>query len=855
MIPANPAVARAERLVRELEGAAPEAVELATRASLAVRVEPELLRALRLSLAPRLDVAAESDLWFSPLVRSRGPDGVVLFPEVSALLRERLRRRPEALRRAWKTTESLHRGISWALHLEERVAWLAASREDPRSAIDEALAPAVAAVIEQGRTGLARWASRALPRMPAAARATTSAWVLALAAARSTGHFPDLGVPPPQGLLEADLRFLLPQGPEVDLGIRREGEVLILGEEEGPALQVPDTDPRLVEVRWSGPAGEERRLVGLPAGTAVRFQVGRGPVRLRAASGAVYELAAEPEPRKPARQPGLAETGLPVIQVAGPWRHALDGPERRRLEEILPAILRSRRWFAGKARQVRLAAVDTVVPFGRGNRLANTDLALIRVEYFEGEPEIYATPLSLARGKEAERFLERLPQAVWARVVAAGGEGILVEALASPEFHVALLKELRRGQRLRRGNATIELTPSPLFEELAGPQPGPPVALAGEQASSLVRFGDRLVLKLFRRVEPGVHPEAEVGRFLTERAEFRHAPRFAGEIWLRQSRSETTCLGILQEFVPNEGDAWSYTLDGLRRYLERLLTRPGELRVVEAESPRHPLDLPDPEVLRAAAEWIGTYLPMVSLLGERTAELHIALSSDLSNRGFAPEPFSSLYRRSFYQSVRTTVSRSLALLRSRLGRLPPALWKEAEEVLGREEALLARLRSLVDTETGGVRIRCHGDCHLGQVLFTGKDFVFLDFEGDPGRPLSERRLKRPAFRDVASMLRSFDYAAYAAVAEHDGGGGSSPGLGRAAEAWVRWVSSAFLENYLSRAAGSPFVPDRRETVRLLLDTCLLEKACHELRYEMDNRPDWAGVPLRAILRLAGEGEA
>jgi maltose alpha-D-glucosyltransferase/alpha-amylase len=369
--------------------------------------------------------------------------------------------------------------------------------------------------------------------------------------------------------------------------------------------------------------------------------------------------------------------------------------------------------------------------------------------------------------------------------------------------------------------------------------------------------GDRLILKLFRRLEAGINPDLEIGRFLTEETDFRHVPRVAGWLELRGRGSEPVTVAMLQELIPNEGDAWSFTQDALGRYLLRVLTGWGQGERGVAEVPAGNLvelaeRTPGPEVF----DRIGTYLPTIRLLGERTAELHIALASG-RGKDFAPEPFSELYQRSLYDSMRTRAKKSLRLLAQRLATLPEAERIAAGELLSAEERIVDRFKRLLSRKIAAERIRTHGDYHLGRVLYTGRDFCPLDFEGEPSRSLSERRLKRSPLRDVAAMLRSFQYAAYVKLFEEASAGVASPELLPELERWVlyweRWVSAAFLRAYFDRARGASFLPPSAEERALLLDTFVLEKAIHELAHELNDRPAWVRIPLQGIRQILGAG--
>jgi maltose alpha-D-glucosyltransferase/alpha-amylase len=250
---------------------------------------------------------------------------------------------------------------------------------------------------------------------------------------------------------------------------------------------------------------------------------------------------------------------------------------------------------------------------------------------------------------------------------------------------------------------------------------------------------------------------------------------------------------------------------------------------------------------------MGTYLPSAQLMGQRTAELHRVLASAPDDPAFAPEPFGTLYQRSLVQSLRNLTRQSFQLLRRRLSGLPEDARADAERVLGLEAAILQRTREAFARKVSAVRTRLHGDLHLGQILYTGRDFVIIDFEGEPMRSLSERRLKRTPLRDVAGMVRSFQYAAQSALLKRVAGGQVRREDAAALAPWVRvwesWASAAFLGGYLRAAAGAAHLPAAREELSAILDASLLEKALYELAYELNNRPDWVHIPLRGILQL------
>jgi maltose alpha-D-glucosyltransferase / alpha-amylase len=585
--------------------------------------------------------------------------------------------------------------------------------------------------------------------------------------------------------------------------------------------------------------------------------VGELPYFITLGPHGFFMFALEPQRVAALAAPGPdGAAALPILRVAGGWEDVLRGKARDALEDVLPAYIRARRWFGGKARPVKATVIREAVPVAGAAPLAY--VLLVEVQYLEGDAQTYVLPLAFATGDRAERVRADLPYAAVASVeVGASGEtGVLYEALSERAFCTALLDAIARRRRLRGADGELACTPTaamrrPLVDAIEGGL-AEPAPVKAEQSNTSVVYGDRFILKMFRRLESGINPDLEIGRFLTDGASFPHVPRVAGAIEYLSNRKEPLTLGIVQEFVPNEGDAWRYTLDVLRNYYDRAVTRP------EAEVPLSPeplLDLASSEIPPQATEAVRTYLEAAHLLGQRTAELHRALASNSSDPQFTPEPFTPMYQRSLYQSMRSLARQTLQLLSRRARDLPESLRPMAQQALDAEGQILGCFQALLDRKIGAMRIRTHGDYHLGQVLYTGKDFVIIDFEGEPARSLTERRLKRPALRDVAGMLRSFDYAAYAALFDLAERGGISehPGalsrLEAHARSWSLWVSVAFMKAYLAVAADTSFVPRGREEIQVLLDAHLLEKAVYELGYEMNNRPNWARIPLIGILNL------
>ncbi|RPI27451.1 MAG: maltose alpha-D-glucosyltransferase [Acidobacteria bacterium] len=551
-----------------------------------------------------------------------------------------------------------------------------------------------------------------------------------------------------------------------------------------------------------------------------------------------------------------SRTQIPILPEARSWKEVLEGRQRSSLESVLPEYLGTRRWFGGKARKIRAARIDDVVTFPYNDSQAY--LCFILVEYIQGDAETYLLPLNFAEGERAREITRTNPQIVLARFPGrqpGDGETVVYDPLFEPQFATALLSFMHAKRSIRGNAGGLEGWTSRQAKRLAESANGlEPYAVGAEQSNTSIVYGDEFILKVFRRLEPGINPDLELGRFLTDRG-FEHVPQVAGAIEYVRHGGQSTSLGILQTYVPNQGDAWEYTLEVLKRYFERVLAKSAQEREKMAGPDGHLFSLLHGEIPREKQEIVGTYLESARILGQRTGEMHVALASEKEDPEFAPEPYTTLSQRSLFQSLRSLSTQVLDLLRSRLSYLPESIRGEAQALAQDAERIVDTFKSLLEQKINAARIRIHGDYHLGQVLYTGKDFVIIDFEGEPARPLGERRLKRSPLRDVAGMLRSFDYAVHNALRVQQANGlirsEDVALLEPLAELWNTWVSVAFLKSYLDVASQGGFLPDNADDLELLLKVFVLEKAIYELGYELNNRPDWVSIPLRGIRELIG----
>lgn len=543
-----------------------------------------------------------------------------------------------------------------------------------------------------------------------------------------------------------------------------------------------------------------------------------------------------------------------MITIQDNWERAFDGPARREVEGLLPAFLMSSRWFGGKAKTIRSAHFSDILPVGLGH--ARMMLGFVDVSYAEGGTDTYTVPMTAALEAEADRVTHGQANAVIGSLNVVRPQGsqreILYDALWNEDCAYSLLASMGSRNEFRGSAGTIVGSATTLFNEMAlSHSTAPASVMKAEQSNTSVKFGDRVIMKLYRRVEPGVNPELEIGRTLAVRS-FHHSPDLVGALEYTRDTNEPITMAIAQKFIPNQGNAWEYTLSHLDRYFDGvsgLDPKQSFSGSSSIEARKRPPNTADP---------LLGFLDEARLLGCRTGELHMALGQPSRDPAFAPESCLSSYVQSRVQAMRQTTSRALTMLRNRLSTLSESDQEQGREVLGYEPAILNRLGSQNRASLTAMRIRCHGDYHLGQVLYTGNDFVIIDYEGEPAKPLHERRAKQIPLVDVAGMVRSFHYASHAALRQR-----LAPQTAEAArqrlvtwaEHWYHSVCTAFLSGYEAVAGQAPFSPQSQQEFQLLLDVHVLDKALYELTYELNNRPDWVALPLSGILQCVRSSTA
>ena len=500
----------------------------------------------------------------------------------------------------------------------------------------------------------------------------------------------------------------------------------------------------------------------------------------------------------------------------------LAGSGRNLLPQVLPGFLAKQRWFGSKSRSIAAASIGNV------ELLEDIHAALttIKVTFDDGPPETYQLPMMLAVGVNGERLRATAPDAVITTLHTADGPVVLCDATVDERFRARLL----------------ELTLPPV-ENIEVPVSR---VASSEQSNTSIIYDQSYILKLYRRLQTGENPDVEISRFLTDVAHFKNVPAYLGQLRNR----EGSTLAFLQAFAPNQGDGWEWMQEELGRFYESTAHSPAPENLGETASfVNQPAEAP--EVRKHGAP----SLDAAALLGRRTAELHLALATPTDDAAFCAEAYTPNDIGSDAARIHAQISAALDAMKQGMTQVPADLSERVASLLGQRKELLSRVHTLATSSPYrlGQRIRIHGDYHLGQVLRTESDFLIVDFEGEPARPLAERRRKQCPLRDVAGMMRSFSYAASAALNLHkQRHPESAPALEAWATAWERAACAGFVHSYREAIAAHPELLPQPEQAQAMLMALLLEKAFYELLYELNNRPSWLRIPLGGVLSLLRE---
>ncbi len=512
--------------------------------------------------------------------------------------------------------------------------------------------------------------------------------------------------------------------------------------------------------------------------------------------------------------------------------------------DVIPAFLPRQRWYGAKDQRVKRASVQA-----RGELVRRTEdgagpetfmAGLVEAQFAGGARQRYFLPLAAVWSSSDTELRQGLIPATLAELRQFRREGALVDAFSQDGFSLALMDAILQETTMRLEGGEIRCRKTPIFDHVPLPERMVIRRSGVEQSNSSVIFDDYGMLKIYRRLQPGPHPEIEMSRFLVERAGFANTPPLLAFMELDIEAGDglqTHALGVLFGFVRNQGDGWTQALDYLTRYLDDALLSSGT---------RHS-DLPDPDVF---------FLNLARQLGLRTAEMHRALAElGHEDPDFAPEPINSEDLTEWRRELDAAAHDMLSKLDRERAKLPASSRDLAEQVLGLRDRLIGQVRSLIPDEVEAQKTRFHGDFHLGQVLAVKNDFFIIDFEGEPARPLADRRRKSSPLRDVAGMIRSFDYASFTAVRQlAEARPAAEPRMVQLADAWRQRAVDGFRAAYRRTMRGCSAYPVNKSQARRMLAFFMLEKAIYEVSYELANRPGWVDIPLKGVLDILEKTE-
>jgi maltose alpha-D-glucosyltransferase/alpha-amylase len=545
-----------------------------------------------------------------------------------------------------------------------------------------------------------------------------------------------------------------------------------------------------------------------------------------------FELhrAAEPIEVAPSA-PELKE--VTELSVAG-WRDLFESEAGELLEtQLLPTFLLHQPWFRGKGRQIDSVRIRDWVEFrGYTPLLA---IALLRVRYSDRHLETYSLPLVITLTEAGIGDLKaKTPEDVLCRVRLPQGAGILSDALVDDKACQTLLSVIKSGKDFGTRRGVICIRPAGAFDQVYEALGSQPKVNRGEaeQSDTTVFFGGKLMLKAYRKLESGINPDIEMRRFLAEEAGFKQIPLLAGAIEYAPREAEIETLAIFQAAVETEDDGWTWTLDELARYYEYCASLADKR-----------------EASAVSQEALGISLNAIYTLASFTAKLHLALASSSTNTVFSPEPLQAEDLNQLSQQCQRNMEAAFNLLERTMPDQPEEFTRAARKLIGSKDFFLKRLHAFESSEIQASKIRVHGNYHLGLVLRTKNDYVAIDFEGEGTRPLSERRAKTSPLKDVAGMLRSLSYAAQVGLVRHvNRKAGELQDLLEFARLWEQQASSLFLKTYCEALTDARLLPAAHD-MRTLLEIFILERALHELHYEISNRPQWIHIPLYGLLGI------
>ena len=538
------------------------------------------------------------------------------------------------------------------------------------------------------------------------------------------------------------------------------------------------------------------------------------------------------------------ESKIPVLKIDN-WSNLLKNRTLQKLSgQILPPYLENRRWFERAGRIIQEISINESLEVDIEK--LPTRIVILQVTYNEGLPEYYQLPVSFVSA-ENDKLLNEIPKrGIIAKLHIGNKEGYLFDSVYAELFRNYLFESFQKNKKSKSGSGELEFSVEKAVQKNLE-QKMRSELLSTEHRQTLITYDNAFILKLYRRLEQTFNPDVETIKFLSTKTDFENISRYAGAINFNQKSGKPYFFGMLQQIIENQGEVWEHVKDSLDRYFERVLTSNRDI-VLQQPDNRITEALSYEDFPAAMQDLAGIILPeRIYQLGEFTADLHDALSQHASDKDFDKEESSLHYQRSLFSGLQTLTRTSLEKLKAIINQLPEDTAEEAEEIIGLKNDILNCFREIYDHKIDVMKIRTHGDYHLKQILWTGKEYIMNSFEGDPSKSFSERRIRRSAMRDLAAMIRSLHYAAYSSILSPEYSQQRKEGnLEEWAESWHYYISRLYIKGYLDKAENKDYVPKNQEDFNILMHTFLLEKALTELNYEIENRQEWILIPLRGI---------
>ncbi|MDX1542650.1 MAG: trehalose synthase [Christiangramia sp.] len=523
------------------------------------------------------------------------------------------------------------------------------------------------------------------------------------------------------------------------------------------------------------------------------------------------------------------------------WEEAFEDSEfiKTFSTEILEDYILKKRWYAGKSSTLKYIEVVDHCKIASDKKTFHG--VLIEINFSEAFFQDYFIPLSFISGNKED--LET--GTIIAPVSFKGTEGHLIDAIHIEEFRVLVFNKIMESSADKPENKVI-------FHRSETVKPTKYKSsrfMGGEQSNTSIVYNDKYVMKFFRRIYTSKNPDYEIIRFLTEKSKFENIPAYVGSINLALDGGDTITLGLMQDLIENEGDAWKYMLQELKLVfanLEKKRIRVNRFPDIKLYQ-RQPINTIPPEII----DFAGLNLFMkVSKLALRTAEMHIALGSDMQDTAFTPAKYNGDYAVWLKNRLIYMFQNRLNTIENNMHKLEGEALELAKEFLDRKKEIREHFLNFNWTRMKSERIRIHGDYHLGQVLVHDDDFFLLDFEGEPESTIQDRKVKQPPLKDVAGMFRSFHYAIYSTIFNSDDSFSTSQEeLFKAGEILYKYMIGVFMETYVHKVQSENLNIGYKQEIEFLLDYCLLEKAVYELGYELNSRPRWTIIPLRGIASI------